>query len=837
MTAQPGKYQANFNSGEIGPEMHGRVDLKQYYSSAAYMRNVEPVPQGGFKLTPRTEHAGFGRNRLQAIGVASYVTNLGPHSAAATLATATFTAVARLAVASLSGFTASQALSGLIRLEYLDQDGVTWLPVAPTSAGFNAGTAPRGRVAARAPGDMVWALAVRVRLTGAPPSATTFTMPDLDVFSELNEIPAGAVVRAFTFSKTQVYELVITDGLIDIWREDTFVGAVATSYAGAAIRELDLQQRFDTMLIFHDDFTPLRLLRDGADHEWDLGVAEFTGMPQVDYGGSYATVTDVWELMVSFPTTGTSISLHGKNIHLAITVGGEACPSVFMPDDGGGDLDVPAFEANLIAAIEGLAGVDAGIAASCNYQKTQGIAITTITFSGGDNPGNEFTVTARVSNVSDAAAFTTHVTVGDPGGEDVMSDTRGWPGCGLFWQDRLGYGGFRSKQGAFLFSRTGEYFDLDIKATDAAGAILANLDTDGAERIVRLARSLHLVLFTTDGEYFIVDRALSRTQTPNTVEASRNGIVPTIPVCKAEDALFYVAADKSDDEQKGVLVYAMQYSDALQRYVSDPISLLASHIAQDIVDAAMQVFSKPSAASRYLLVREDGALAIGVMIRGQDITGFIRWETDGAVRSACVNGKNVPYLLVERTVDGAQRLTFERMSSDVFLDGAVTVTNTPAAAIVSGLDMHEGAQVWAVADGYVLGPFTVTGGQIDLSAVDPEMTAETIVVGRWTAPRGLTLPIPRIVQDTTVVARPVRVHTVRGNLIGTTSLAIGANDNPPEDVPFFRAGQPADVPRPPYSGEFEVGGLQDYTATGTVEITQLKPGWLQVRELIVEARV
>jgi hypothetical protein len=830
MTAQPGKYQANFNGGEYAPELHGRVDLKQYYAGAAYMRNVEPVPQGGFKLMPRTAHAGFVRNLLQPLG-STFATTLGPHTTAAVLATATLSSAQPVAVARLTGLGASQAIAGLIRVEYLDPADLTYKPLGPVSD-FSAGITARNRVAGRPPGHQIVTTQIRVRLTGAPPSSTTFTLDGLALFGESAVLPPVCVVRPFTFARDQAYEFVFINSHIDIWRDDTFVGCCTTSYNGDTLRELDLQQRFDTMLIFHNDFAPARLLRDGADHEWDLAAQAFTGMPQVDYGGAYVQVIDEWQFTLAFPTDLVP-HRYGINLLVAFNVNGEEVAAVSTGDDGGGLINGAAFFPALETAIEATSSVAPGIAVSVvDYTPAAGYGTFKVAFDGVDNAGAAFSVSGRVVNTASASVTFAHTVIGDAGGEDVMSVARGWPGCGLFWQDRLGMAGFEAKKAAILFSRTGEYFDLDITVANAAAALLANLDTDGAERIVRLARSLHLILFTTGAEYFIVDRALSRTQNPNVVECSRNGIVPTIPVCKAEDTLFYVAADKEDDDGKGVLVYAMQYSDAAQRYISEPISLLASHIAQDVVDAAMQVFSRPTAASRYYLVREDGAMTVGLMIRGQDVTGFARWITDGAVRSACVNGKNVGYVVVERQMGGVPRLMFERLTDEVFLDGAVTVTNATPSATVTGLDMHNGAQVWAVADGYVLGPFTPAGGAITL----PD-AATTITVGRWTPPRALTLPVPRIVQDTTMLARPVRVHTVRGNVIGTTSLAIGANDQAPEDVPFARAGLTADVPLPPFSGAFECGGLTEFTETGTVEITQLRPGPLQIRDLIVEARV
>ena len=66
MVARPGTYQASNNAGELKEELHGRTDLKQYYAGLAYARNVEPVPQGGSRLSPRSRHHARLRRSLAA---------------------------------------------------------------------------------------------------------------------------------------------------------------------------------------------------------------------------------------------------------------------------------------------------------------------------------------------------------------------------------------------------------------------------------------------------------------------------------------------------------------------------------------------------------------------------------------------------------------------------------------------------------------------------------------------------------------------------------------------------------------------------------------------------
>jgi len=304
-----------------------------------------------------------------------------------------------------------------------------------------------------------------------------------------------------------------------------------------------------------------------------------------------------------------------------------------------------------------------------------------------------------------------------------------------------------------------------------------------------------------------------------------------VPIIESEDALLYFTPDRQTGDRHGILLYAMSYDDVNQAYVSTPLSLLASHIVRDVIDAALQKTSTATDANRLWAVRADGTMTEGVMIRNQDVTAFVRWTTAGLVKAVCVDGKGRAHVVVERTTDGAQELYLERMEEGLIFDGTVEQTYDVPTATIENLDMHEGAEVWARADGYVTGPFTVAGATITLP-----FTASSVQVGRWTAPVCKLLPLPSDVAERTVLRRPKRVHTVRLDLIDTTSVAVGANGEAADDVALYFAGQPTDAPPPPFTGMMEVSGLVGFSDEGIVEITQVRPGALQWRAVTVEAR-
>jgi len=178
-----------------------------------------------------------------------------------------------------------------------------------------------------------------------------------------------------------------------------------------------------------------------------------------------------------------------------------------------------------------------------------------------------------------------------------------------------------------------------------------------------------------------------------------------------------------------------------------------------------------------------------------------------------------------------QRLCYETWEPGLLFDQAVTVSQA-SSTVVTGLGVLEGATVWGMFDGWIDGPFTVTGGQITCPL--PVVNA---TVGRWTPPIWEDLPLSKIVNGNNVAMdRPRRIHTVRCQVIDTTSIAISANGQPPKDRPLARYGDPTDTPTPPYTGPIDVVALKGWTRNGIATITQTKPGTLTLRSYVREAK-
>jgi hypothetical protein len=808
MVARPGGYQASFNAGELAPNVWGRSEIKQFYSGASLMQNAEPVPQGGFDALPGSIDTGYVRGALTTEG-GTQVLTLGPHSAPAVLATRTLGSAVQLGVADVTGLGVSAGFTGTLVIE-ASNGGATWTQLGAT---LTATTTARTRRRGVAPAQTLLADRVRLRLAtitaGAP---ATFSLTSLTMSSESTTLPAAARSFEFTYAIDKAFSIVLTPLHADLYEGDTWIGCCATALSAVQLPDVKREQRLDTMYLCHPDRAPLRIMRRDSDGDWSSEDAPFTTLPNVDYGGVYGNiVNDVWNITIRW-------SVGPADLALELTVNGEDTQAVTLA----AGPDWALFLTNLKTAIEALPSVEPGITVTQTLAANS--SVVTVTFAGAGNTGNRFTMAARINNVTTAAANVSHPVFGDPGGEAIMSVTRGWPVTAAFYQDRLYLAGFRSEPGALLGSVSGEYLDLNTKIESASGGILVRLDTSGAERIEHLVRSRHLVIFTNEAEYYITDRAIVRTTAPNVAESTRNGINPQIRPVENEGGLIYVNRSRS-------LIYAAAYSDVSQKYDSEPLSLLASHLAVGLKAMAIQRSSTSTDAARLYVVRDDGLLVVGIMIRNQEVTAFTRWLTDGLVRDVSVDGAGRPFVLVERTIGGVQRLLRERLDSDAVLHQQRSITLGVASQTVTGLADYEGATIWCSADGYFDKSYVVTGGQITLA-----YPATQLVLGRWTPPRVRTLPLPRLVGERTQLARPVRVHTVRCRLAGSTSIAVGANGQAARDVALVKAGVPSDQPVPPNFDAIAVTGLAGYSDEGFVEFTQTRPGKFAVRDITLEAR-
>lgn len=827
MVARPSNPVRSANAGEFSQSAKGRVDIKQYYSAGLAYKNIEPVPQGGFRRMGGTWRKGLWRKPLVSLAIASPSLDAGPHTGTATIWTGT---VAGNVAAVLASALAVSAGVVTFTIEAL-VSGV-WTAVGGPFAVAGATT----RLAAFAPGGQKAATSLRIRATFS--ESATVSGLTVTAFSE-SGAPSRPRHVQLTTDEGDAISCFVAAGIADFFTSDGYQGAARLANVTAAmLPDLGFYAEADTILIFHGELETARLVHVTPDQlaDWRADLWPYGEKPKVDLGGTYAKTDDIWEIMLRWSAD--------QLMTINVTVNGEVTPGIALVDNLGNPLgtdsatetDWDTFAAAVKDAIEALPTIGPTVTITHNGASSgNGYRRLVVTF-GGDLSGEEYDVSALVVNTADVSALAYHTQVGKTDFEDLMSATRGWPGGAGLVQDRMEYWRFPALTAALAQSRIGEYADLDIAATGDEAARLDKLRTQTSETILHVVESNYLFAFTDRAVYFVPNRTIERNTPLDFVKCSEIGAQPNCLPFELEGGLHYVAI-----AEKGLKDYAAGGNQLLRldesavtsstSFDANPVSLLASHLVAGVVRDARQKAQTDLDASRGWQMRADGRLVCGQFIRNQDITGFCEWvaASAGLVREIGVDGENALWLSIMRGPTG----THELYDPDIFLQDAVEAS-ADLAGVVTGLPYEDGAVLWAVADGYVLGPFTCATGAIDLRD-----SYSDIVVGRWTAPRWESMPQVYVTGGDEVIWRPGRIHTLALNVIDTTSLAVGANGEAPVPVTLAEIGDPVDQPMPAKTRLVTVSGddLPGYMVGATAVVTQTRPGELYVRDIAIGAKL
>lgn len=322
--------------------------------------------------------------------------------------------------------------------------------------------------------------------------------------------PTATTIFPFHASNNAVYDLVFAGITCEVWGATAKLTDFTVSGISTINREMTYAQRADTMFLFHEDLRSKRIRI--TDTGWVVDNLPFQNLPNYDYGGTYTNgVAAKWRLEFVGLTDATTI--------FVLTVAGQETQSIAFSST------MATLVTRIQAALADLPNVFAGFTVT-----TPAANIVEITFSGAGNEGDGWAVSGRVINKADAAIVAVKRVAGVMPGEPVISAERGWPQCGVFWQQRLLVGGFKSLPNAWMMSLQSSYFNFDTRFTEANGPALIPMDKAGGEKIERMVDNLNLLIFTSEAEYWIAERSLSKTEAPNHVQASRNGIKRGVPV-------------------------------------------------------------------------------------------------------------------------------------------------------------------------------------------------------------------------------------------------------------------------------------------------------------------
>lgn len=573
--------------------------------------------------------------------------------------------------------------------------------------------------------------------------------------------------NGFSFARAsdKVYEIAITDRNVDVFQGQRWLAALPVETGAQQVEETSSTQSLDTALLYHEDVQTIRVTRQGDDDEWNGQPARFYNVPKLTLGTAFAGEQDeVQEVRLPGIVTGDNIVLWcGRAVTAALTWGSAT------------------IAADIVAALVAI-GVPSGVAVEM-LAAEPGFRVT---FTAGAGGRRWPMLQAVVLDVDDVEAATTIVQKGLDIDGPVFGETTGWPRHGVVYQERHIAVGFRAAPLSFGVSRYDDGYDFDDDGDPLTADLgfFGTLNSDQLETIHAISIARHILFLTESGVWFADARTIDATQPFNVQAGPRYGFSPNLPVVQADGSPVYV-------QTGGRVVRDLVYSDVDLTYSAEPLTLLAPHLLTSVVDVGYRNQRGTDEGNELLMVNADGTIAAMSLLKSQKVIAAAPWSTDGRFTRAFGDVQQRMWTIVRReTPMHGPDYYLERFDETHTLDAAVKYDNGGAASdLVTGLAVHEGKQVWAWADGDLVGPLLCEDGEVRLP-----LPATEIVVGLFPAARARLPELREKLQNGYPWRPPARIYEVEVAVEDTGDLDISVNGGPFRPVPLTtEAGLSSDI--------------------------------------------
>lgn len=359
------------------------------------------------------------------------------------------------------------------------------------------------------------------------------------------------------------------------------------------------------------------------------------------------------------------------------------------------------------------------------------------------------------------------------------SDTTGWPTVGDFFEDRLWLAGPEEYPDQFAGSVTGAY--ETFSQTDTFGEVLDDSAVVGRLNSRRLSRVRWLssdergLVLGTGSEEYAIAAPDSQAITARNIKArptTRRGSSNVEPV-RIDNQVLYV-------QRSGRTIREFAYVFESDGYKSPSMSQLASHLG------AVPFVEMDYAAEPHSIVwirRQDGSLVGLTYNREENVVGWHRHDLSGGVVEALAvlpqkdQLQDALWVVVKRNINGVDKRYIERLTR--FWDFDTTIADAhyvdsglryegDAIDVVYGLQHLEGEEVYGLADGRPVGPFTVTGGSVTLP-----FEAENIVLGLGYDSEAETSRLENGAADGTAMGKVKRINSIVVNVWNSVGGEVG----------------------------------------------------------------
>ncbi len=616
----------------------------------------------------------------------------------------------------------------------------------------------------------------------------------------VHELDAGAAnaVRmvGFEFSVSDSYMLVFTPGKMYVYKNRTLVTningsgndfLVVSTLTASILPEMNWVQSADTVIVVHEDLAPVKIVRGATDSDWTASTISFDFVPKHAF-----TLT---------VTTGSSFNTGVPHDHLEVS--GTSGNITVTAKHSGSDANI--FTSG--AAISGYKGQYINV-----------------------SPFGRLRVVRKVNNAklecfAEVPLFdTSNIDDADweleEGYEDTWSSTRGWPRSVVFHEGRLYFGGSKQRPSTIWGSRVSDFFNFDPGEALDDASVEASLDTGTFNAIVDMYAGRNLQIFTTGGEFY-VPQALDDPITPaNLIVKAQTffGMKPGLRVQNVDGATLFI-------QRQGKAIQEFIFSDTVNAYTSDKISLLSSHLLKSPEEMAVRVATSTDEGDRLMLVNgDDGSIACYTLLRSQNVIAPSEWTTEGEFINIGVDVDDI-YVIVKRNVNSADVYYVEVFDPDTLLDSATTGT-TGASVNMPHL---EAETVQIIRDG-IVEPTQVVGASPSTVTFVSAATA-SFQVGLNFTPTMKTLPVEPNLPSGSLKGFKKRIFEVNAELFETQSLSINGSL-----IPFRSFGTNVlNSSVQEFTGIKTINGMLGYSYDGQITVTQDVP--LKMSVLGIEYKV
>ena len=485
----------------------------------------------------------------------------------------------------------------------------------------------------------------------------------------LATLPAESRLIPFVFSDDEIAIIVLSNNRMDVYNINgtAIVSNYTTNcnWTTAQLFELNYAQFGDTIFVTHRDNPMVKIFRSSAS-TFTVSLYEFQINEDVVVSGAYKTDTPFYKYEDSSTTLTLSTAATGTGRTITASTG----------------FFTSAYVGHYLL-------VDESQIKITGYTSPTVVTGTIIeAVSGGAGPHFDWK-------------------------EESISSVRGYPQAVTFHNNRLWFGGLKSRPAGILASRISEYFNFDVGTGEADESI--DLDIAGSEvnEVRHMLSGKDLQVFTDGGEYYI-PRANDNTITPGNVSVLRQtpyGISRTAPVMFDQAAGFI--------QKNGKAVREFIYSDIEDGYKSTSVSILAQHLIDNPKQVAIIKgnFTRPEQYAFFLNngTTLPGTMAVFHSVRDEKIAGWSLWTTkENDLYQSVITLNEYLVCSVKRQLNGSTVYTLEKFGDD---DSITLDMQTTSTVSQRGTPLVEGAsQTGSVIkiDGFTSDPqinetFTIAG--------------------------------------------------------------------------------------------------------------------------------